>query len=85
MMWLYVSAYAIVIGAEVNAESERQTRHDTTTGAPEPMGRRQAWAADTVGESSGERSGKIVADRRRGERRKGDRGGRGFGGRTVTG
>jgi membrane protein len=53
MLWLYISAYATVAGAELNAEMERQTVRDTTTGRPEAMGRRDAYAADTVGESPG--------------------------------
>ncbi|RVT90535.1 YihY/virulence factor BrkB family protein [Sphingomonas crocodyli] len=46
MMWLYISAYAILIGALVNAEAERQTAIDTTTGAVRPLGRRGATVAD---------------------------------------
>jgi membrane protein len=53
MLWLYISAYAAVAGAELNAELERQTARDTTTGRPEAMGRREAYAADTLGESPG--------------------------------
>jgi membrane protein len=53
MLWLYISAYATVAGAELNAELERQTARDTTTGRPEAMGRRDAYAADTLGESPG--------------------------------
>ncbi len=53
MMWLFVSAYAVVIGAEVNAEVERQTQRDTTKGGEQPLGRRGAHAADTVGEGKG--------------------------------
>jgi membrane protein len=49
LMWLYLSAYVVLLGAELNAESERQTTKDTTEGAPEPMGQRDAYAADTVG------------------------------------
>jgi membrane protein len=48
MMWLYVSAFAVLLGAELNAELEHQTARDTTTGRPRPMGQRGAWAADTV-------------------------------------
>lgn len=51
MMWLFISAYSVVIGAEVNAEVERQTQRDTTRGGEQPLGRRGAHAADTVGES----------------------------------
>ena len=53
MLWLYISAYATIAGAELNAELERQTAWDTTTGRPKPMGRRDAYAADIVGESRG--------------------------------
>jgi membrane protein len=48
LMWLYISAFVILLGAELNAELELQTAEDTTTGAPEPMGRRRAFAADHV-------------------------------------
>ena len=51
LMWLLLSAYAVLIGAEVNAEMERQTRRDTTEGNGEALGRRGAYAADTVGRS----------------------------------
>jgi membrane protein len=49
LMWFLLSAYAVLIGAEINAEMERQTRKDTTAGAPRPLGARRAYAADTVG------------------------------------
>lgn len=49
LMWLYLTSYIILIGAELNAELERQTRKDTTAGAPKPMGQRGARAADTLG------------------------------------
>lgn len=48
LMWLYVSAYAVLIGAEINAEAERQTGVDSTTGAERPLGRRGATVADTL-------------------------------------
>jgi membrane protein len=49
MLWLFLTAYVIVLGAELNAETERQTRRDTTTGRHRPLGARDAEAADTVG------------------------------------
>ena len=51
LLWLFVSAYAVIMGAEFNAESERQTFRDTTTGPARPLGDRGAYAADTVGRS----------------------------------
>ena len=51
LMWFLLSSYAVLIGAEVNAEMERQTRKDTTEGSEKPLGGRGAHAADTVGES----------------------------------
>ena len=46
LMWLWISAYVILLGAELNSELELQTERDTTTGQPEPMGARGAYAAD---------------------------------------
>jgi membrane protein len=48
LTWMYLSAYAFVFGAELNSEIEHQTAKDSTTGSPEPMGDRGAWAADNV-------------------------------------
>lgn len=49
LLWLYISAFVIILGAEINAEMERQTARDTTSGAERPMGERGAYAADTIG------------------------------------
>ena len=48
LTWLYLSAYAFIVGAELNSEIEHQTAKDSTTGSPEPLGDRGAWAADNV-------------------------------------
>lgn len=48
LTWMYFSAYAFVIGAELNSEIEHQTARDSTTGSPVPIGERGAWAADNV-------------------------------------
>lgn len=48
LTWLYLSAYVLLLGAELNCELERQTSRDTTTGAELPLGKRKAYAADTV-------------------------------------
>jgi membrane protein len=52
MTWLYLSAFVVLLGAAINAQSEKQTAKDTTRGPPEPMGRRRATAADYLGESA---------------------------------
>jgi membrane protein len=48
LTWMYLSAYAFVFGAELNGEIEHQTAKDSTTGSPQPLGQRGAWAADNV-------------------------------------
>lgn len=48
LMWLYLSAYVLLLGAELNAELEHQTARDTTKGPDRPMGARGAEMADTV-------------------------------------
>lgn len=48
LLWLYLTCYVIVLGAEINAETERQTACDTTVGEPKPMGQRGAVVADTM-------------------------------------
>lgn len=47
LTWMWLSAFIVLSGAELNAEIEQQTSHDTTTGEPEPMGQRGAVKADT--------------------------------------
>lgn len=51
IMWFYLSGFAVVLGAEINAEMEHQTAVDTTEGQPKPMGQRGAYVADTLGKS----------------------------------
>lgn len=50
LMWFWLSAFIVLLGAELNCEIERQTERDTTTGRSKPRGERGAYAADTVGE-----------------------------------
>jgi len=49
MLWFYISAFVVLLGAELDAETEHQSRIDTTVGPPRPMGERGAHMADTVG------------------------------------
>ena len=48
LMWLYLSAYVLLLGAEFNAELEHQTARDTTTGPEKSLGQRGAQMADEV-------------------------------------
>ena len=52
LAWFLLSAFSVLLGAEVNAELERQTHEDTTVGKAQPPGARGAKAADTLGGSS---------------------------------
>jgi membrane protein len=48
LFWLWLTAYAMLLGAEINAESEQQTIADTTKGEEKPLGDRGAIKADSV-------------------------------------
>ena len=51
MMWIYLSMWVVLVGAELNAEIEHQTAKDTTVGPDKPLGARGAFMADDVGEA----------------------------------
>ena len=46
LLWFWLTALVILLGAEINAETEAQTEKDSTTGPPQPLGQRQAVKAD---------------------------------------
>lgn len=48
LLWLQITALIVLFGAEFNAESERQTGVDTTTGPDRPIGQRGAEPADEL-------------------------------------
>lgn len=50
MIWMWISVFVILLGAELNAQVEYQTKMDSTTGAPKPRGQRGAVVADELGE-----------------------------------
>lgn len=54
LTWMYLSAYVLLFGAELNSELEHQTARDTTSGPSDPMGQRGAWSADHVATGSDE-------------------------------
>jgi membrane protein len=48
LTWMWLSATIVITGAELNSELEHQTRRDSTTGQPLPLGLRGAYMADHV-------------------------------------
>jgi membrane protein len=48
LLWLWLTTYAILFGAEINAEAEQQTMKDTTEGPEKPLGERDAVKADSL-------------------------------------
>lgn len=57
LLWLWVTAVIVLVGAEINAESEHQTAIDTTVGEPLPIGQRGALKADRLGSRRRARAG----------------------------
>lgn len=53
MLWFFITAFAILLGAEINAEAEHQTERDTTVGPEKSRGARGAWHADHVAGADG--------------------------------
>jgi membrane protein len=54
MFWLWISVFLVIVGATVNAESERQTVRDSTVGPERPLGERGAVVADSAPPYPGE-------------------------------
>jgi len=48
MLWLFLTAFIVLMGAEINSEMEHQTMYDTTIGEDRPLGKRNAYHADHV-------------------------------------
>ena len=48
LLWLWLTSLIVLVGAEINSETEMQTAEDTTEGPEKPMGERDAVKADTV-------------------------------------
>ncbi len=60
LMWFYITAYVILLSAEIDAEIEHQTTVDSTVGPDRPMGERGAFVADTVGKAAGKTSSEAT-------------------------
>jgi membrane protein len=67
LLWIWLSVCAVLLGAEINAEAEKQTVRDTTVGEPVPQGQRGALKADLgpddpePGGGSGTRGGRYYS------------------------
>ncbi len=48
LLWLWITCFIVLLGAEINAESEGQTAVDTTKGPEAPLGERGAVKADSL-------------------------------------
>jgi membrane protein len=48
LLWLWLTSLIILVGAEINSETEQQTAKDTTQGPEKPMGQRRAVKADSL-------------------------------------
>lgn len=46
LVWFWLTAFVVIVGAELNAELERHTAIDTTRGKKRPVGKRGAAMAD---------------------------------------
>ena len=54
MTWFLLGAYSVLLGAEINAEMERQAGNDTTVDRDKPMGQRSTYFADVISDPSDE-------------------------------
>lgn len=52
LIWLWLTAMAVILGAELNSELERQTIADTTRGPARPLGQRGATMADFIADQT---------------------------------
>jgi membrane protein len=48
LIWLFLSSFVVLLGAELNSVVEARTKRDAATGPPRPVGDRGAAAADPL-------------------------------------
>jgi len=48
LLWFFLTAFIVLLGAEINSEMEHQTRKDSTIGEDLPIGERNAYHANHV-------------------------------------
>jgi membrane protein len=53
MTWMWITNIALLLGGEINPETERQAAMDTTKGALKPLGAREAAIANSIGADRG--------------------------------
>jgi membrane protein len=70
LFWLLLTSVSVLLGAHVNAELEAQTERDTTVDPDQPMGRRDAYKADHLGEVPGDGDDRQVDLRDREEQQR---------------
>ncbi len=66
LLWTWLTAQIVLVGAKLNAEIEHQTAIDTTVGPARPLGARAATMADSVGRRRGAPPGLDFAMRQAG-------------------
>jgi membrane protein len=61
LLWMWITNYAVLLGAEINAETEEQTVKDSTRGPDRPLGQRGAVKADSLPPGEGSSQQKTPA------------------------
>jgi membrane protein len=67
MLWLLLTAFVVLVGAELNAELEHHVKPDSTVPPDRPLGQRGAWVADHVASMEGDAGGPGASPKDRAE------------------